>query len=514
MNETTLRNATLLDQAKTYLSPSNIRIFFLGFSAGIPILLIFSSLSIWLTEAGVSKSMVTYFSWAALGYSFKFVWAPLVDRIPLPLLTRLLGRRRSWLLLSQVAIAASILWMGLTDPSLGESSLVVMAWAAVALGFSSATQDIVIDAFRIESDTAEMQAVLSATYIASYRIAMIVSGAGALYLAEYLGSTKESYSYAAWMWTYIAMAGTMLVGIVTTLLSPEPKSNELIESNHSNMHYVRFLGLFVIIVFVFIQGFNVSSEIAISLKDSLEPFTGKPLGHFIVDGLRFLFSFTLAAMSAVLLQKFNFADKEMVRESYIAPLADFFSRYGRSSAITLLALIGLYRISDVVLGVISGVFYLDTGFSKHDIATAVKTVGVLMSILGGFIGGMLTIRFGVTRILFLGALLAAGTNLLFLLLAHVGTHVPLFYLVVSADNLAAGLASAAFVAFLSSLTNIKFTAVQYAIFTSLMTLLPKTIGGYSGTIAENIGYVGFFVFSTIIGLPTLYLVYLADKKLK
>ena len=211
-----VKTQSWLQSLKVFLKPTNIRMLFLGFSAGLPILLIFSSLSLWLREAGVERSAVTFFSWAALGYSFKFVWAPLVDRLPLPLLNKL-GRRRSWLFLSQVFISLAILGMAFTDPEQGTGSLTYMAIFAVLLGFSSATQDIVIDAYRIESDESDMQAILSSTYIAGYRIGMVVAGAGALFLADKLGSTKEVYSYAAWMWTYVAMAACMLIGIITTV---------------------------------------------------------------------------------------------------------------------------------------------------------------------------------------------------------------------------------------------------------------------------------------------------------
>ncbi|MBC87121.1 MAG: MFS transporter, partial [Bdellovibrionaceae bacterium] len=437
-SNSSIQNASLADQVKAYLRPSNIRMFFLGFSAGLPILLIFSSLSIWLREAGVGRSAVTYFSWAALGYSFKFVWAPLIDTLPVPFLTKKMGRRRSWLLVSQIAIAASILWMAMTDPAGGESSLTMMALAAVALGFSSATQDIVIDAFRIESDSKDMQAILSATYIASYRLAMIVSGAGALYLASYLGSKSDAYLYSAWQGTYAVMALFMLVGILTTLFSPEPQVDAKINKDYSSKDYSRILLLFGCSVLIFIGGFIITSDLSAQIKTGLTDLTGKSLAGFIVDGLRLATALVLAGTGAFVLQKLNLANRKMVNETYIDPIRDFFSRY-KEAAIVLLLLVGLYRISDIVLGVISGVFYLDVGFSKDQIATAVKTVGVLMSILGGFIGGILTVRFGVIKILMLGGILAAGTNLLFLLLSEVGTNIPLFYVVVSTDNLAAGL---------------------------------------------------------------------------
>ncbi|MBN2885692.1 MAG: MFS transporter, partial [Chromatiaceae bacterium] len=207
-------------------------------------------------------------------------------------------------------------------------------------------------------------------------------------------------------------------------------------------------------------------------------------------------------------------DRAVARATWIDPVRDFFARYGLQTALLLLALIGLYRISDIVLGVISNVFYQDIGFSKPQIATAVKTFGVIVSILGGMLGGLLASRFGVMRILMLGAVLAALTNLVFVLLAAAGPSPALLYLAVSADNLAAGLASAAFVAFLSSLTSVSFTAVQYAIFSSLMTLLPKVLGGYSGGLVEGLGYPGFFVFTTLIGVPVVWLVWIAARRLE
>ncbi|RKZ87264.1 MAG: MFS transporter, partial [Gammaproteobacteria bacterium] len=193
---------------------------FFGISAGLPLLLIFSSLSLWLREAGVERAAVTYFSWAALGYSFKFVWAPLVDKLPLPLLTKLLGRRRAWLLLSQIMIMIAICGMAFINPA--DDALTAMAWAAVLLGFSSATQDVVIDAYRIESAESDLQTLMSSSYIAGYRIGMLIAGAGALFLASYLGSTMGEYNYLAWKWSYLAMATVMLIGVITTLIVSEP----------------------------------------------------------------------------------------------------------------------------------------------------------------------------------------------------------------------------------------------------------------------------------------------------
>lgn len=508
-----LKHRSWLETLKAFKQPCVITMLFLGFSAGVPILLIFSSLGLWLSEAGVSKSSVTFFSWAALGYSFKFVWAPLVDKLPIPLLTKLLGRRRSWMLLSQIFIISAIIWMAQTNPT-NPKSLIFMALAAVLLGFSSATQDVVIDAYRIESADVDLQTLMSSTYIAGYRIGMLVAGAGALYLASYFGSDKGSYNYQAWQYSYSIMAGVMLIGVVTTLFIKEPEARDD-KVNYSARDYLRFLLLFLICVVGFIAVFYFSSDLVNLVKMKLtELFNNKHIAGFITELMRLIIALSVTLALAVLQIKIDIVKKEIAIESYINPISDFFKRYGVRLAILILALIGFYRVSDIVMGIVANIFYQDIGYSKNEIASVVKTFGLLMTIAGGFSGGLLSVRFGVMKILFLGAVLSAATNLLFMLLAQTGYNLPMLYIVISADNLSAGLASAAFVAFLSSLTNIKFTAMQYALFSSLTVFLPKMLGGYSGMIVEGIGYPSFFLMTTIIGLPVLGLIVIASKKLE
>jgi len=478
----------------------------LGFSAGVPILLIFSSLSLWLGEAGVERKAVTFFSWAALGYSFKFVWAPLVDRLPLPLLTARIGRRRSWMLLAQVGVVLAIVGMAGTDPSAGPEALTRMALFAVLLGFASATQDIVIDAYRIEIASAEQQGLLSSAYIAGYRLGMIVAGAGALYLASYWGSAKGAYVYSAWQWTYLAMAATMAVGVLTTLLIREPAASAQGQPEPARDH-VRLLLVFAASVLAFVGVFSTWGDLWGGLKPG-------PLMGLLLETARMAVSLAAAFAVGAVLVKLGLARAQQARTTWVMPVLDFFTRYGRRTAWLLLALVGLYRISDIVLGVISNVFYQDLGFSKVEIANAVKTFGVVVSIVGGLWGGLLATRLGVMRSLFWGAVLSALTNLGFVWLAQAGPDVWGLYAVVAVDNLAAGFASAAFVAFLSSLTNVSFTAVQYAIFSSLMTLLPKTLGGYSGAMVDALGYPAFFVLTTVLGLPVLLLVIWASRRLQ
>jgi PAT family beta-lactamase induction signal transducer AmpG len=488
---------------------------FLGFSAGIPILLIFGTLSVWLREAGVGRSAVTFFSWAALGYSFKFVWAPLIDKMPFPLLTRLLGRRRSWMIVSQLSIITAIVCMANVDPAAGEAALTTMAMAAVLLGFSSATQDIAIDAYRIECIDISYQALLSSTYVAGYRIGMVVAGAGSLFLASYLGTTTEVYLYAAWKKTYFCIAATMLVGILTTLIIKEPERNlDPAIYRYSSGQYFRLFLVFLAACLTFCLMFFLSGTFSEQVKSYLAAllWNEKVIIGFLVEGCRLVIAVSTAAATVTVLVKAGFLEREMIKETYIEPIREFFSRYGLKTALLILMLIGFYRVSDIVLGVVSNVFYVDMGFSKNVIGTVTKFYGVGMTILGGFLGGMLTLRYGILSILFLGALLSAATNLLFMALASTGPDVTLLAVVIAIDNLSGGLAAIAFVAFLSSLTNISFTAVQYALFTSLMTLFPKLFGGYSGTIVDIYGYNNFFLLTTLMGIPVLFLIWIIGRK--
>jgi PAT family beta-lactamase induction signal transducer AmpG len=347
---------------------------------------------------------------------------------------------------------------------------------------------------------------------------MLVAGAGALYLASWFGTSKEIYSYTAWQYSYLCMAAVMLIGVATTLLIPEPETNVKNYEYPAN-YYLRFLFLFFCTAGVFTTVFFLTSDTVNMFNGmargltSTAPETPGPLVSFLAEAARLVAALFCALLTAVILMRNNLVDGSMVTQTYINPVLDFFKRYGLNTALLLLLLVGFYRISDIVLGVIANVFYQDMGFSKETIASVIKTFGLFMTLLGGFLGGTLTVRYGVMKILFLGALLSSVTNLLFMLLADAGNNISLLYLVISADNLSGGIATTAFVAFLASLTNISFTAVQYAIFSSLMTLLPKLIGGYSGTMVTNWGYHQFFLVTALMGVPVLFLIWLAGRKL-
>jgi PAT family beta-lactamase induction signal transducer AmpG len=418
---------------RVYLEPPSLHMFSLGFSAGLPLLLVLGTLSFWLREAGIDRTTIGYLSWVGLAYAFKWVWAPLVDRLPIPLLTRVLGRRRSWLLLSQIAIMLGLVAMSFNDPQV---ALLPVVWGALAVAFGSATQDIALDAFRIESAQVDRQAALAAAYQTGYRLAMIWAGAGVLWLAaraEVPGGT--GYQHNAWHTAYLTMAASMLPGVLTVLFSREPLSRPPAPS-----------------------------------KNALD----------------------------------------WLRGALLEPFADFLGRYGWHAAL-ILSLIATYRISDVVMGIMANPFYVDMGYTKEEVATVTKIYGVIMTLVGAFIGGVLAMRLGVMRVLMLGAVLSAATNLLFAALSTWGHNVTGLIGVISADNLASGIASAAFIAYLSSLTNVNYSATQYALFSSMMLLLPKFLAGYSGRYVDAFGYENFFVVTALLGVPVLLLVWLASR---
>jgi PAT family beta-lactamase induction signal transducer AmpG len=493
-----------------FQNPKVISLLFLGLSAGIPILLIFSTLSVWLREAGVSRATIGFFSWAALGYAFKFIWAPLIDKLPVPVLSHLMGRRRAWLLTSQLLIILSLLLMSISDPN---QSLTTLAAFTVILGFSAATQDIVIDAYRIEVADADLQAIMSSAYIAGYRVGMLVAGAGALELAGFFDG-GNGYNLSAWSKTYMAMAVAMGVGVLTTCVISEPKFPDRVDNYlKTNSDYFRFLGCFLVVVGVFIAVFFISADLVGEMKSYLEKniLLGPQLASFLVEALRLIVAIMFAVVMGYVLIVTKLVQKRVITETYLGPFTDFFRRYGKL-AFLILALISTYRIADVILGVMANVFYVDLGFAKQEIGRISKGFGLIMTLFGGFMGGALAIRYGVMKVLMIGAILAAASNLLFALLASAGNDITSLILVISADNLSAGIASAAFVAYLSSLTSTSFTASQYALFSSIMVLLPKILAGYSGVMVENVGYEIFFIGTAAMGIPVLILIYLVAKQ--
>ena len=698
---------------QAFLDRRALIMLFLGFSSGIPIFLIFSTLSFWLSEAGIQRSAITMFSWAALAYAFKFIWAPLIDKLPLPYLTEKMGKRRSWLFVSQILVTVAICLMAFTDPSphggkiFSISSLSFMAMSAIFLGFTSATQDIIVDAYRIElTQDTNVQTVLASTYNAGYRIATIITQLGALLFAASLGTAMGNYIYEAWKATYLLMAGLMIVGLITTLVIHEPAVNEQ-KNNYRAEDYLQLFAVFVISTIIFALSFIYFGSWISDFKID-DAFLS-----FIAQVFRFIFSIAAAVIVVFALTRTKIIDQKIVVDTWVSPFLDFFKRYGLKVALAILLLIGFYRISDIVAGVVANLFYLDLNFDKEEIAWFNKFFAIFFVILGGFIGGLMAQRYNIMKMMFLGAIVASTTNLIFVGLVKSGPamnevsvqigqqtlkaqpdevgnwslkvpaatfkdsdeiriqsqpnnydqplqlNIPVqtftttdeskifvqaiggdnqvyaderkkdvivrgsvenlskeekihrldvkvgekiniagkidgnnWSVVIPAnqlngqsniqitadvkkkdtekslsttyefnpqenvqpksrmsfaelgavqvdqdkevelkgkvivpyskvwlvmgiifDNMASGLAGAVFIAFLSSLTSVSFTAMQYAIFSSLMLLLPKMIGGYSGTIVTNFGYSTFFFMTFLMGLPILLLVVWVAKLL-
>ncbi len=412
---------------------------FLGFSAGLPLLLVFGTLSAWLRVEGVDKTTIGFVSWVALAYGIKFLWSPLVDRMPIPLLTSLLGKRRGWMLLAQAGIIYGLLNMAGSDPLTQLQSLVLFA---VVTAFASATQDIAIDAWRIEALDEEYQGAMAGTYQLGYRLGMIVSGGGAFSLAHF-------YS---WPLAYSFMATFMLLGVVTVFLIPEPDH----EMNSLQLQTERKV----------IEALAATTKPSSSIVSRLQQWFGAAV---------------------------------------VSPFAEFFARHGMF-AVVILCFIMVFRISDITLGVMANPFYIDMGYNELQIGLVTKTVGPLVTIAGALLGGVLVMHYGKMRMLMTGAVLVVLTNLLFAWLATQNAELIWLILVVGADNLAAGIATTTFVAYLSALTHKAYTATQYALFSSIMLLLAKFLAGFSGMVVDASSYPVFFTYAAALGLPSIALI--------
>lgn len=431
-----------------YLQPRVVSMIFLGFSAGLPFLLVFSTLSAWLRDDGIERTVIGFFSWVGVVYSIKVFWAPVIDRLPIPVLSRILGKRRSWMLLAQIGIALGLFGMAGLD---AHTQLQLCAVFAVGIAFCSATQDVVIDAFRIETADARFQGAMAAAYVLGYRIALLVAGAGAFYIAE----------FSSWNSAYLAMAAAMSVGVLTTLCLREPE--------HRPVESAR----------------KIESQLESALGVSGRASFWKRIGAGVTDAV-------------------------------LSPFVEFFSRNGRTGLIILL-LIAVYKMSDITMGVMANPFYLDLGFSKKDIAEISKIFGFFMTIAGAALGGALVVRFGIMKPLLLGSVMVVATNLLFAVLALSEPNKVLLAAVISADNLSGGLATSVFIAYLSSLTSTAYTATQYALFSSLMTLPAQFLGGFAGLVVDHYGYYIFFIYASAVGLPAISLILLLlsrERRLK
>jgi PAT family beta-lactamase induction signal transducer AmpG len=428
--------------ARAFTQPSALVMFVFGFGSGLPFLLVGYSLSIWLREVGLELGAIGLVSYISLLYTLKFLWAPALDRWqpPLPL-----GQRRGWLLPAQIGVAIGLAAMGLYGPQPGALAPFLGLMALVT--FCGATQDCVVDAYRIEITTPEAQGALAATYMFGYRMGLIVGGAGVLYIADIYN----------WTMAYYAMGALMLVPAATALFAREPVRERV--------------------------------------TDAATPEHTPAMEAFIAPLTR-----SVPASRAVLLSRF------------IAPLVEFLQRNGPLLAIALLAFVGLFKLPDQMLGVITGPFYRDSGFSKTEIATVAKLYGVWIGLAGTFAGGVAIAAFGARRMILPAAIAVALSNLLFILMALYPGQEWSFIAAISGDNFSQGFAGTVLVAFMSVLVSRHYTATQYALLSSLANMPGKLIGGMSGFMVQAWSYTGFFAFSAISIVPTLLLLWWLSRR--
>lgn len=408
-----------LRAAAVYGNPRVIAIGFLGFASGLPLLLTLSTLSVWLAETGVTKTAIGLFALVGLPYSLKFLWAPLMDRMSVPVLSRALGRRRGWMIATQFLLMAALVGLGATSPA---DAPEITALCALAVAFCSASQDIVIDAYRVEVLEERQYGAGAAMIVFGYRCGLLVAGAGALYIA----------SVTSWFWVYVSMAALVLVGVGTVLVSPEPR----------------------------VEGRAAS------------PGETRP------------------------------SVREWLYEAVIAPFADFMDRRGW---LAILAFVLLYKFGDALAGVMANPFYIELGFTKVEIANVSKLFGFAATLIGGFAGGIIVSRWGIVPSLLVCGILQLVSNLLFAVQALVGHDVVMLMATIGFENLSGGMGTAAFVAYLSSLCNVAYTATQYALLSSLMAVARTVLASPGGWMAAQLDWATFFVLTAVAAVPGIVL---------
>lgn len=415
------------DAVAVYLRPRLLLILALGFASGLPLALSTATLTFWLAEEGVSKATIGAFALVGTAYTLKFLWSPLIDQVPLPGLTAWLGRRRGWLLLCQAALIVAMVGLGQQEPA-GDAATVAL-WA-VALAFASASQDIVIDAYRVEILCAEEQGAGAAMVVFGYRVGMLVSGAGALYLA----STQP------WSVVYAVMAAAMGLGVVATLLAPEPPAPQRQRTD----------------------GGALDRAFAWAKRAVFEPF------------------------------------------------AEFLARPGW---LAFLLFVIFYKLGDAAASVMTSPLYVELGFSKVEVAQVVKVFGLGATLLGAFLGGVLVAKAGLVRALWIAGGLQLLSNLGFGGLAMAGHDVGALAAVIGFENLAGGMGTTAFVAFLAALCHRKYTATQYALLSSLFAVARTFLAAPGGLVAEAVNWPLYFLLTAIAAIPGLVLIVLLQRRL-
>ena len=395
----------LLIAIDPYLKKKMLVTLVMGFVSGVPLLLTITLLQAWLTDEGIAKSTIGLFALVGLPYSLKFLWAPIFDKY----IINALGRRRGWLIVSQVALIISIVGLGMTNPSLSATNVAILA---LLVTFFSASQDIVIDAYRRESLLDDEQTLGASAYVLGYRIGALAAGAGGLILADLI-----SYQFV-----YMIMASIMVIGVATTIIADEPLQED-------------------------------------------EPKT--------------------------------------LQDAIIKPFTEFFDRKGFNSAVLILLFVLLYKVGDTMAHSLSTNFYLDIGFTKTEIGTVVKVFGLIATLIGAFLGGLISLRIGLYKSLIIFGIFQAVATLGFSVLASVGNYISVLMVVISLENLAAGMGYTAYLAFMANMTNKEFTATQFALMTAIMSIPRTFFSGSSGFLVEILDWQIYFIFCSLIAIPAL-----------
>jgi PAT family beta-lactamase induction signal transducer AmpG len=466
-----------------------IAVLFLGFSSGLPLALTAATLQARQTEAGVDLATIGFFALVGVAYSLKFVWSPLIDRSLPPAPFRALGHRRGWTLLFQIALMIAIAVLGLLDPA---SALSATAAVAVVVAFLSASQDIVIDAYRIELLDEDQQGAGAAMIQYGYRLGMLVSGAGALFIAEYV----------SWPAAYLTMAALIAVGVITVLMTREPQRSDLSRGmrDSSEASFALRVGL--------IMGLGV---LAIGAFVLLRDYILGPMGwpRWAVNVVATLAAAVIPILVVALLPKPGAQSHRSYRALHLwldkSVKLPFVEMGQREGWLLILLFIVLYKLGDAVLGTMATPFYLKIGFTKPEIAEISKVFGLIATLAGVYLGGLVVLKLGMARALLITGVLQMLSNLMFAWQAHVGADIRWLYVTIGIENFTGGMGSAAFVAYLSGLCNIAFTATQYALFSSLAALGRTVIASPMGGIAETIGWVDYFLLSTAMAVPGLIL---------
>ncbi|TNE39536.1 MAG: AmpG family muropeptide MFS transporter [Alphaproteobacteria bacterium] len=483
---TELEQKTFLEALKAYRQPKMAMMLVLGFAAGLPFLLYFATLSVRLEKSGIDVTLIAFFSWFGLSYSFKFLWAPLVDRFDPPGLASVFGRRRAWIFVAQIGVALGLIGLGIADPT---KSLAATALFSFLVAFSSATQDIGVDAWRIEAAANEdEQAPLAAAYQYGYKVGMLVSGGIALMLADYVG----------WAGSYFAMAVFLALAAIIFALWDQ-KQGLLLSARGILSGLVFALILFTVVV---LGAVAIGKGVPAFLAALGVEFTRGEIGKMAA---------WLAALPIILcLLIIPFIRRipshgSLLQNPSLGPFLDFFWRHGWH-AVLILLFVSTYRLSDIVMGIMAKPAYSGMGYGAFDIGLVSGTYGPWMVFVGVALGGLVSLKMGLTRTLVIGAIISVLGNLTFAWLVNQSseTTFPLF-VAVTADNIAGGFAGTVFVAYLSTLVNRSFAGTQYAIFSSIYTLGPKLLAGSSGLVVAAQGYTFFFLYAAALGLPAILL---------